>query len=118
MQVILLENIKNLGKIGDVVKVKRGYARNYLIKFEKKRGYQIFYYSIFKDLYIVSAIKKSSGVSISIISIFVYGTFMAAPASLGVLANVYGVNNIFLPMLLVFLILLIPIGIFKREFKL
>ena len=35
MQVILLENIKNLGKIGDIVKVKRGYARNYLIKFEK-----------------------------------------------------------------------------------
>ena len=35
MQVILLENIKNLGKIGDKVKVKRGYARNYLIKFEK-----------------------------------------------------------------------------------
>ena len=31
MQVILLENIKNLGKIGDVVKVKRGYARNFLI---------------------------------------------------------------------------------------
>ena len=35
MQVILLENIKNIGKIGDIVKVKRGYARNYLIKFEK-----------------------------------------------------------------------------------
>ena len=35
MQVILLENIQNLGKIGDIVKVKRGYARNYLIKFEK-----------------------------------------------------------------------------------
>ena len=35
MQLILLENIKNLGKIGDIVKVKRGYARNYLIKFEK-----------------------------------------------------------------------------------
>ena len=35
MQVILLENIKNLGKIGDIVKVNRGYARNYLIKFDK-----------------------------------------------------------------------------------
>ena len=35
MQVILLENIKSLGKIGDIVNVKRGYARNYLIKFEK-----------------------------------------------------------------------------------
>ena len=59
-----------------------------------------------------------SGVGISIISIAVYGTFMGAPASLGLLANSYGVNNIFLPMLLIFLILLIPIGIFKREFKL
>ena len=35
MQVILLENIKSLGKIGDIVKVKRGYARNYLIRLEK-----------------------------------------------------------------------------------
>jgi len=35
MQIILLENIKNLGKIGDNVDVKRGYARNYLIKFGK-----------------------------------------------------------------------------------
>ena len=30
MQIILLENIKNLGNIGDVINVKRGYARNYL----------------------------------------------------------------------------------------
>ena len=35
MQVILLENIKNLGKIGDVVNVKRVFARNYLLKYEK-----------------------------------------------------------------------------------
>ena len=35
MQVILLENIYNLGKIGDQVKVKDGYGRNYLIKFGK-----------------------------------------------------------------------------------
>ena len=35
MQIILLENIKNLGNIGDVLNVKRGYARNYLIKNNK-----------------------------------------------------------------------------------
>ena len=35
MQIILLENIKNLGNIGDVLNVKRGYARNYLIKNHK-----------------------------------------------------------------------------------
>ena len=35
MELILLENIKNLGKIGDLVKVKRGYGRNFLIKFGK-----------------------------------------------------------------------------------
>jgi large subunit ribosomal protein L9 len=31
MQVILLEKVVNLGQLGDVVKVKQGYARNYLI---------------------------------------------------------------------------------------
>ena len=35
MQIILLVNIKNLGNIGDVLNVKRGYARNYLIKNNK-----------------------------------------------------------------------------------
>tara|TARA_Y100000590_G_scaffold44100_1_gene46947 strand:- start:501 stop:959 length:459 start_codon:yes stop_codon:yes gene_type:complete len=35
MEIVLLENIKNLGKIGDTVKVKRGYARNFLIKYGK-----------------------------------------------------------------------------------
>ncbi|SVD71622.1 uncharacterized protein METZ01_LOCUS424476 [marine metagenome] len=35
MEVILLENIKNLGEIGDAVKVKRGYGRNFLIKYGK-----------------------------------------------------------------------------------
>src|SRR5262245_21647274 len=52
MQVILLEKIVNLGGLGDVVKVKEGFARNYLIpngkakratpanlaEFEKRRG--------------------------------------------------------------------------------
>ncbi|MDT3670364.1 MAG: 50S ribosomal protein L9 [Aromatoleum sp.] len=31
MQIILLEKVANLGVLGDVVKVKDGYARNYLI---------------------------------------------------------------------------------------
>ena len=31
MQVILLEAVENLGKLGDTVKVKPGYARNYLL---------------------------------------------------------------------------------------
>src|SRR5881396_1491572 len=31
MQVILLEKVVNLGGLGDVVKVKDGYARNYLL---------------------------------------------------------------------------------------
>jgi large subunit ribosomal protein L9 len=31
MEVILLEKMANLGQLGDVVKVKQGYARNFLI---------------------------------------------------------------------------------------
>ena len=35
MQIILLEKVKNLGEIGETVNVKRGHARNYLIRFGK-----------------------------------------------------------------------------------
>jgi len=31
MQIILMEKVLNLGQLGDVVKVKNGYARNFLI---------------------------------------------------------------------------------------
>ncbi len=31
MNVILLDNVENLGRIGDLVKVKAGYGRNYLL---------------------------------------------------------------------------------------
>lgn len=31
MQIILMEKVTNLGQLGDVVKVKSGFARNYLI---------------------------------------------------------------------------------------
>ncbi|WMY96917.1 MAG: 50S ribosomal protein L9 [Arsenophonus sp.] len=35
MQIILLDKIENLGKLGDTVNVKAGYARNYLIPYGK-----------------------------------------------------------------------------------
>ena len=35
MKVILLENIKRVGSIGEVINVKRGFARNYLIANKK-----------------------------------------------------------------------------------
>ena len=37
MQVILMEKVANLGNLGDVVKVKDGYARNFLIPQGKAR---------------------------------------------------------------------------------
>ncbi|GAB3628508.1 50S ribosomal protein L9 [Pandoraea terrae] len=37
MQVILLEKVVNLGNLGDVVKVKDGFARNFLIPNKKAR---------------------------------------------------------------------------------
>ena len=37
MQVILLEKMANLGNLGDVVKVKDGFARNYLIPTKRAR---------------------------------------------------------------------------------
>ena len=35
MEIILLENLINLGKIGDKVTVKNGYGRNFLLKYGK-----------------------------------------------------------------------------------
>ena len=35
MKVILLENIRSIGSIGDVIDVKKGFARNYLISNKK-----------------------------------------------------------------------------------
>ncbi len=39
MEIILLENILNLGTIGEKVKVKNGYGRNYLLKQGKALRY-------------------------------------------------------------------------------
>ena len=38
MQIILMEKVVNLGLMGDVVKVKNGYARNFLIPQGKQSG--------------------------------------------------------------------------------
>ena len=35
MKIILLENLRKIGSIGDIIDVKRGYARNYLISKKK-----------------------------------------------------------------------------------
>ena len=59
MQIILLEKVVNLGQLGEVVKVKDGFARNYLIphgkakratqasiaEFEKRRDAQPNYFN-------------------------------------------------------------------------
>ena len=35
MKIILLENLRKIGSIGDIINVKRGFARNYLIAKKK-----------------------------------------------------------------------------------
>ena len=35
MKIILLENLRKIGSIGDIIDVKRGFARNYLIANKK-----------------------------------------------------------------------------------
>ena len=40
MKVILLENIQKLGTIGEVISVKRGFARNFLIAKKKLCSHQ------------------------------------------------------------------------------
>ena len=57
-----------------------------------------------------------SGAAIAIVSIAVYGTFMGAPATLGIVANNYGVNSIFFPILIIFLFILPIIFASRRLF--
>ena len=58
-----------------------------------------------------------SGASIAIVSIAVYATFMGAPATLGIVANNYGVNSIFFPILIILLFVLPIIFASKKHFK-
>jgi len=58
-----------------------------------------------------------SGAAIAIVSIALYATFMGAPATLGIVANNYGVNFIFFPILIIFLFTLPIIFISNKYFK-
>jgi large subunit ribosomal protein L9 len=49
MKVILISNLKKLGKIGDVITVKDGYARNFLIPQDFAIYYSEANYEIFKE---------------------------------------------------------------------
>ena len=57
-----------------------------------------------------------SAVGISIISIAAYGVFMVAPAIMGFIANAFGLNLVFLPMLILFAIFFLTIIFFKKQF--
>ena len=48
MKVILLENVKRIGSIGEVIDVKRGFARNYLIANKKGKQSNFAKLSIFQ----------------------------------------------------------------------
>ena len=61
---------------------------------------------------------ESDARSITIVSVAVFGSFIGAPAALGLVANNYGVNNVFTPTLIIFILLLFPLIIFRKEFKL
>ncbi|MDC0195048.1 MFS transporter [Alphaproteobacteria bacterium] len=56
-----------------------------------------------------------SAVGITIISISVYGIFLVAPAALGILANLYGVSFVFVPMFVVSFICILTINLYKNK---
>ena len=55
MKVILLENLRKIGSFGDVINVKRGFARNYLIANKKA------FYASKEDIKEVEKIKLELG---------------------------------------------------------
>ena len=76
--------------------------------------------SIVPICYSLSASIKGvdSTVGITIISIAIYGVFMIAPTIMGYIANNFGINYVFSPIVIMFIISMMTIIIFKKEFKL
>ena len=60
----------------------------------------------------------SSTVGISIISIATYGMFMIGPAIMGFVAKFYGINNVFLPMMILFCFCFFIIIVFRKKISL
>ena len=56
-------------------------------------------------------------VSISIISISAYGSFMVAPALMGLIANSFGVSYVFVPMIFIFIIFLLVLFLSRKLFN-
>jgi MFS family permease len=75
--------------------------------------------SIVPICYSLSASIKGvdSTVGITIISIAIYGVFMIAPTIMGYIANNFGINYVFSPIVVMFIISMVIILIFKKEFK-
>ena len=76
--------------------------------------------SIIPICYSLSASIKGvdSTVGITIISIAIYGVFMIAPTIMGYIANNFGINYVFSPIVIMFIVCMATIIIFKKEFKL
>ena len=76
--------------------------------------------SIVPICYSLSASIKGvdSTVGITIISIAIYGVFMIAPTIMGYIANNFGINYVFSPIVIMFIVSMMTIIIFKKEFKL
>ena len=76
--------------------------------------------SIVPICYSLSASIKGvdSTVGITIISIAIYGVFMIAPTIMGYIANNFGINYVFSPIVIMFIISMVTIIIFKKEFTL
>ncbi|WP_348666175.1 50S ribosomal protein L9 [Arsenophonus symbiont of Ornithomya chloropus] len=65
MQIILLDKVENLGKLGDTVDVKAGYARNYLIPHGKAVPATKKNISFFKKRYADMQVKLANILSIA-----------------------------------------------------
>src|ERR1035437_7068533 len=69
MQIILMEKVVNLGSLGDLVKVKDGYARNFLIPQGKAKGATLAAKQEFEERPVefeITAAEKLVGVLVSI----------------------------------------------------